>query len=270
MTPKIKHILAYLAITQKGNWDRIYERLHSKEPIDSSEVEKVLDKIKCSYVTMDDEEYPKCLKDIYHPPFVLFYYGDIELLKACGDRGEVAIIGSRDNSEYGARMTRKIAAEVAKRHIIVSGLAAGIDAIAAEATIAAGGKTIAVLGSGVDICFPPQNYELYRKIKENHLVISEYPEGVPPSAEKFPQRNRIIAGLAKGVVVTEAGPMSGTSITVTLAIQSYREVMCIPYSLDVDSACNRLIKEGAFLVESGQDVIDIVDGFMTKKYYYVR
>ena len=267
MTIETKHILAYLAITEKGDWNRIFQRLNSKVPVDSNEVERALNKMKCSYVTLVDEEYPQCLKGIYHPPFVLFYYGNVELLKACGEKGEVAIIGSRDNSEYGAKMTRKIAREVAKKHIIVSGLAAGIDAIAAEETIAVGGKTIAVLGCGVNICFPQENYELYRKIKNGHLLISEYPEGVHPTGDKFPQRNRIIAGLAKGVVVTEAGPMSGTSITVTLALQSCREVMCIPYSLEVDSACNRLIKEGAFLVENGQDVLDIVDGFVPKKYY---
>ena len=254
MILKTREILAYLAIEEKGDWNRIYERLGPGKYVNEDLARKVISQIKCSYVTMDDPEYPKCLKDIYHPPFVLFYYGDISLLQACGEEGQLAIIGSRQNSEYGAMMTKKIAKGIAEKYIVVSGMAIGIDAIAHETTMEAGGRTIAVLGSGVDVCYPMENYELYQKLKKDHLVISEYPEGVPPSPEKFPLRNRIIAGLSKGVVVTEAGNISGTSITVTLALQSGRVVMCVPYEAETDSACNRLIKQGAFLVENSDDV----------------
>ena len=259
MTLKTKNILAYLAIEEKGDWNRIYERLRSDEVINEKDIDKVVSKIKCSYVTLGEPEYPRCLRDIYHPPFALFYYGDINLLSACGDHGQIAVVGSRKSSEYGERMTRKIVEEVAKEYIIVSGMALGIDAVAAESAIKIGGKTIAVLGCGIDICYPMENYELYQTLKKEQLVISEYPEGIQPSPEKFPLRNRIIAGLAKGVVVTEAGNISGTSITVTLALQSGKLVMCVPYPADEESACNRLIKEGAYLVENGEDVLDYVD-----------
>lgn len=257
MILKTREILAYLAIDEKGDWNRIYERLGPGKYVNEEEARKVISQVNCSYVTMDDPEYPKCLKDIYHPPFVLFYYGDINLLKACGEEGQIAIIGSRQNSAYGARMTEKIAKGLANKYIVVSGMAMGIDAIAQQATIEAGGKTIAVLGSGINVCYPMENYDLYQTIKKDHLVISEYPEGVPPSPEKFPLRNRIIAGLSKGVVVTEAGNISGTSITVTLALQNNRAVMCVPYDAEKESACNRLIKEGAYLVENSQDVMFI-------------
>lgn len=259
MTLKTKDILAYLAIQEKGDWNRIYERLRSDETLDEKEVDRVVSKIQCSYVTLGEPEYPQCLRNIYHPPFVLFYYGDIHLLSACGERGQLAVIGSRKNTEYGTKMTRIIVSEIAKEYIIVSGMALGIDAVAADAAIKAGGKTIAVLGCGVDVCYPMENYELYQILKKDYLVISEYPEGTQPTSEKFPLRNRIIAGLAKGVVVTEAGNISGTSITVTLALQSGKLVMCVPYPADVESACNRLIKEGACLVENGKDVLDYVN-----------
>lgn len=256
---KTRDILAYIAIKKEGDWDAIMNWIddYKNNTVDDDEAMEVLSQIKYNYVTIADDEYPTCLKNIYHPPFVLFYYGDISLLKYCQDYDAVAVIGSRKNSDYGAEMTRKIVRGVAKKYLIVSGLAKGIDAIASETAIAVGGKTIAVLGSGIDYCYPAENYDLYKKIKENQLVVSEYPGRVTPLPDRFPLRNRIIAGLVDTVVVTEAGNISGTSITVTLALQSGRTIMCVPYPADKGSACNRLIKEGAFLVETPEDVFEL-------------
>ena len=255
---KTREILAYIAIKKEGDWDAIMDFInhYKEESIDEKEAFALLSELKSNYITMADDDYPICLKNIYHPPFVLFYYGDRELFKHCQAFDTVAVIGSRENSDYGAMMTRKIVAGVAKRFPIVSGLARGIDAIASETAIAAGGRTIAVLGSGIDYCYPSENYSLYQKIKNGHLLVSEYPNKVVPSPDKFPLRNRIIAGLSNTVVVTEAGNVSGTSITVTLALQSGRTIMCVPYPADKNSACNRLIKEGAFLVESAEDIFE--------------
>lgn len=254
---KTRDILAYMSIKKEGDWDAIMEWICSKEvAVDEELAAKTLSELKCKYITLADDDYPVCLKNIYHPPFVLFYYGDDELLKHLQAYDQVAVIGSRENSEYGASMTRKIVSGVAKRYPIVSGLAKGIDAIASETAIAVGGKTIAILGSGIDYCYPSENYALYQKIKKDHLLMSEYPGKVVPDPSKFPMRNRIIAGLAHTIVVTEAGNISGTSITVTFGVQYGRTIMCVPYPADKNSACNRLIKEGAYLVETAEDVFE--------------
>ena len=198
---------------------------------------------------------------------MLFYYGDISWTHIPKYR-PIAVIGSRKCSEYGVNATRKIVSEIADEFPILSGLALGIDAIAAEETIKAGGKTIAVIGSGLDICYPSENKELYKVIKENHLLISEYPDGTPPNPDSFPMRNRIIAGLADTVIVTEAGFRSGTSITVNFALMEGKNILCVPYPLNSESTCNRLIKEGAFMVENGQDVRESMTPFGNKNYYY--
>ena len=259
MSLKIDDLLAYLAIKEKGDWNHIYSTLMSLKEIDEKEIVNTLKKMKCHYVSiLNKDYYPECLRNIYHPPFVLFYYGNVELLKSCQNFQQLGVIGSRQNTEYGARMTKKLVEGVADKYLIVSGLAKGIDSIAAEAAIEAGGKTIGVLGSGINICYPTENYDLYKRMCKEQLVISEYPEGVTPSIEKFPLRNRIIAGLSQSVLVTEAGNISGTSITVTLALQMGRNIMCVPYPAGENSACNRLIKEGAFLVETPEDIFEAI------------
>ncbi len=221
-------ILAYLAIQEKGNWTNIYQRLVNKEVNFESDVIDTLSKNHYRFITILDEEYPACLRNVYQPPFVLFYDGNISLLKDCFVDNQVAIIGSRECSEYGIQMTQDLTREIAQEFTVVSGLAKGIDAIASQTAMEAGGHTIAVLGCGIDICYPEENLPLFNKIKDDDLLISEYPEGVPPSPDKFPMRNRIIAGLGKGILVTEAGYRSGTSITVGFGLQNSRVIMCVP------------------------------------------
>ena len=148
--------------------------------------------------------------------------------------------------------------EVAKEYTVVSGLAIGTDTLVHQTTIDVGGKTIAVLGSGIDYCYPVRNKELYEEIKRNHLVISEYPGDLMPSEISFPRRNRIIAMISKGLIVTEAYARSGTLTTVMFALQYSKTVMCVPYRAGLGSECNRLISEGAFLVEDGKTAIEIL------------
>ncbi len=255
---KGREILVYLAIKHNGDWDKIYYDIQQKTPIESEEIVKnVLQNIKSNYITIIDKEYPKCLKINFKPPFVLFYYGDISLLNNSDNK--VSIIGTRNCSSYGVNMTEKITSEVAKEYPIVSGLARGIDSIAHKSAIFSGGKTIAVLGSGIDYCYPKENKVLYDEIKNNHLLISEYPSMTEPRKENFPFRNRIIAALAKTIVVVEASYKSGTSTTVCWALEFGKQVCCVPHLAGENSLCNKLINEGALLVESGKDVLKEVN-----------
>lgn len=215
---KGRDIIAYLALKHNGDWDSIYKDIHDKAYAGSEEkIKEALEKLKCNYITIIDDEYPKCLKLNYKPPFILFYYGDITLLNNC--ENNVAVIGSRQCSSYGIEMTEKIVSSIARDVTIVSGLARGIDSIAHKSAINSGGKTIAVLGSGIDYCYPKENRALYEEIKNNHLLLSEFPFMCEPNKENFPFRNRIIAALSKVVVVTEASYKSGTSTTVSWALE---------------------------------------------------
>lgn len=249
-----RDILIYLSLRYKGCWDDIYGAIKRKEPIDDDAYKEAMATLKSEALTIIDKNYPEHLKQCHKPPFVLFYYGDISLLEH--PQKTIAYIGSRKASEYGMKMTRIIVGDLSQQMIIVSGLAKGIDAIAHETAINCKGKTIAVLGSGIDYCYPRENKELYDIIKSHHLLISEYPNKTDPDHSQFPLRNRIIAMLAKSIVVGEADAKSGTLITVSYALSVGRDVCCVPYPGDIASACNGLIKQGAKLVESAKDVYE--------------
>ena len=165
-------------------------------------------------------------------------------------------MGSRECSEYGSTMTTQIVGDLARQgYVIVSGMAIGIDSIAHQAALDNNGKTVAILGSGIDYCYPKSNQQLYDEIKSKHLLISEFPEDIPPEPSNFPIRNRIIAGLSKTLLVTEAKYHSGSLTTALLAMNGNSDVMCLPYPAGEKSECNRLIANGAILVESAEDVI---------------
>jgi DNA processing protein len=183
---------------------------------------------------------------------VLFYRGDISLLK--DENKCVSYIGSRLASPYGLECARNLAGGLAKEgFVIVSGLAMGIDAAATEAALDAGGKAVGVLGCGIDRCYPDSSVPLYERLKKEGLVISEYPFRTPPDGEHFPHRNRIVAAASKGIIVGEASKKSGTLITVGYALGFTKEIGCVPYQADADSACNILIKEGAAMIENLDD-----------------
>lgn len=251
--------LIALSIKYKGDWEKILTCMNKREFPEQEYLDMAIN-LKCGAVTMMDMDYPEYLRHIYRPPFVLFYYGDVSLLS--NYQKNVSIVGSREYSPYGELATRDIASGLAKEgYAVVSGMALGIDSIAHEECINNGGKTIAVLGSGIDCCYPASNSSLYKRIKENHLVISEYYGNQQPNPENFPIRNRIIAGLSKTLVVTEARERSGTLITVSLALRNNTDVMCVPYPTDTGSKCNRLIRAGAILVENAKDVIESIKAF---------
>lgn len=249
---KAHDILVHLAIKEGGDWDKIYNNVLNKVQLNEDDVKNSVASLKCKAVTLVDHDYPSCLKLLAKPPFVLFYYGDWAL--AMDNTLSIAVVGSRKSSEYGERITNVIVSDLAKRLKIVSGLAAGIDACSHRACINAGGQTIAVLGCGIDVCYPPQNQDLYDEIKQNHLLVSEYPGEVQPKKEQFPMRNRIIAALSRSLLVTEAYAHSGTSITIGFALAIGHDVYVVPHEAGKNSACNRLIREGAVLVENAEHV----------------
>ena len=251
-----REILLYYAIKFKGDWGKIFDAIETKKEIDEKDFEKVISKNKNNYITLLDPEYPESLKRSYRPPFVLFYYGDISLL---GDNNnKIAVVGSRKNSKYGKQMTETLVKGISKDFVIVSGLALGIDAIAHRSAIESDGKTIAVLGNGINFHYLEENKDIYEECKKNHLVISEYPDLEPPRPDCFPVRNRIIAGLCSSLLVTEGKMHSGTQITALLMVQKSGDVCCVPARAGEDSICNHLIKEGAYLVETPEDIYECV------------
>lgn len=208
-----------------------------------------------------DDRYPALLREIPDPPPLLYVAGRIELLA----QPQLAIVGSRNASRAGLALAEAFALEMAGRGLcITSGLAWGVDSSSHRGALKVGGDTIAVLGTGLDVPYPRRNVALYQEIRECGLLVSEFPPGSPPRREQFPQRNRVISGLSLGVLVVEAAPRSGSLITARFALEQGREVFAIPGSIHNPLArgCHRLIREGAALVESAQDILDAWVGWL--------
>lgn len=206
-------------------------------------------------LTLADASYPQQLLDLSDPPTLLYVRGRSELLSAPG----LAIVGSRNATPQGERDASAFAAALSDAGLcIVSGLALGIDAAAHRGALAAGGATVAVIGTGADRLYPARNRELATEIADKGAIVSEFPLGTPAAAYNFPRRNRIISGLARGVLVVEAATESGSLITARLAGEQGREVFAIPGSIHSPQArgCHRLIRQGAKLVETARDVLE--------------
>lgn len=214
-----------------------------------------LAKKKMALVLREDAQYPPLLRQIAHPPHLLYVYGETDLT----DRFPVAVVGTRRASAYGLTHTREIAAELAQTGVcIVSGLALGIDAAAHTGALDGGGRTVAVLGSALDKPYPQENEPLMRRILESGgSVVSEYAPGTPPSRYSFLQRNRIIAGMCLGTLVTEGPRRSGALNTATRTLENGREVFALPGNVDSPGAQlpNMLISEGARLVTGAVDIL---------------
>lgn len=209
-------------------------------------------------IRFGDEGYPELLAAIHSPPPILYLRGTIGPV----DRVAVAIVGSRQASPYGSAMAEQISGELAERGVtIVSGMARGIDAAAHRGALRAAGRTIAVLGCGLGVTYPPEHAELADQIAEQGALISEFPVFTPPKPGHFPQRNRIISGLARGVVVIEAGLKSGAMITANYALEQGREVFAVPGQVTSRSSrgCHQLIKAGAKLTEGWEDIWEEIE-----------
>lgn len=217
---------------------------------------KLVNRIGAHIVTIWDNEYPELLKKIYDPPVLLYVMGHV----LPRDKDSLAIVGTRLPSQYGQTIAESIARELALLGFcIVSGLARGVDTIAHASTLKSDGRTIAVIGSGLDIPYPPENQKLMDAIAKQGAVVSEFPMGTEPDAVNFPRRNRIISGIARGTVVVESAEDGGAMITASTALDQNREVFAVPGSiLEKRSAGpNRLIKEGrAKLVQRLDDILE--------------
>ncbi len=221
-------------------------------------------------LTWDDDAYPARLREIGTPPSVLYVRGTL----TPDDEWAIAVVGTRHPSAYGLEMARRLAGDLARNRVtVVSGLARGIDSEAHHAALAAGGRTVAILGSGLDRIYPPENTDLSRRIAASGAVLSEYPFGTQPEAGNFPARNRIISGLTLGTLVIEAGETSGALITARCALEQGRETFAVPgTALSRRSAgTNRLLQAGeAKLVMDVQDVLEELNLMMLAQRTQVR
>lgn len=206
-------------------------------------------------LTMGDSRYPPLLREIHAPPPVLFVKGACDAL--CGPC--VAVVGSRRSTSYGRQAARMLAAGLVERGFtVVSGMARGIDGAAHGAALEKGGKTVAALGCGVDVVYPPEHRGLYEAVERTGALVSEFPMGAAPDPHHFPQRNRVISGLSLGVVVVEADLKSGALLTAQHALEQGREVFAVPGPITSERSrgTNRLIQEGAKLVQTAGDVVE--------------
>jgi DNA processing protein len=242
----------------EGLGERAAGEIRKGPPADRVQRELQLIKEAGAFVlTLKDDGYPKRLKEISDPPPVL--YGRGELKKE--DELAVSIVGSRKTSPYGRITAEKMSRDLVRQGItIVSGMARGIDSVAHWAALSERGRTIAVLGCGIDVIYPPENRTLFGKIVEQGAVLSEFPMGSLPEGGHFPKRNRIISGLSLGVVVIQASGGSGSLITANCALDQGREVFAVPANVGLDGSrgTNQLIKDGAKLVETSGDVLEEV------------
>jgi DNA processing protein len=209
-------------------------------------------------LTWDDPAYPRRLKEINQPPPVLYLRGEL----SDSDQWAVAVVGTRRITSYGRQVTLDLAAGLARQGItVVSGLARGVDGVAHQAALDSGGRTLAVLGSGVDRVYPPEHRRLAEQICAHGALVSDYPPGTEPEASNFPPRNRIISGLSQAVVVIEAGDKSGALITAAFASEQGREVFAVPGSLYAPQSkgANMLIKEGAHIFVDLHDLLETLN-----------
>jgi len=217
----------------------------------------LLEKVKGALLTLHGEGYPSRLKTIYDPPPLLYVRGTVKK----EDDFAIAIVGSRKTSTYGRAITEKLSQDLAAHGItIVSGMARGIDSVAHQGALSAAGRTLAVLGCGVDVIYPPENRRLCEEIIAHGAVLSEFPMGSPPEGSHFPKRNRMISGLSLGVVVVQAGQKSGSLITANYALEQGRDVFAVPGNVGINgsSGTNQLIKDGAKLVATSADILEEV------------
>ena len=233
---------------------KINSRYAEFQNIIKDELDK-LSKLNAEIITVWDKEYPAVLKKIYDPPLMLYTIGKHE----DKDEYSIAIVGTRQPTNYGKIQTERFTSDLINQGItIVSGMARGIDSIAHYKSLKESGRTIAIIGSGLDVIYPPENKKLFNEISEKGLIISEYPLGTKPDAQNFPKRNRIISGLTLGTIVIETGATGGAMQTASFALDQGKEVFAVPGNLGVrqSEGTNLLIQKGeAKLIRSAEDVL---------------
>lgn len=249
----MEELILYLALKYEGDFKKIYEALLKKEQVDEELKNELKKNLKANYTTIFSNDYPEALKSINCPPFVLFYYGNLDLL----NKKTIGVVGTHKVNNYGYQATQKFVKQlVEEEYVIISGMEQGVDTIAHQTAITHCGKTIAILGTGIDYCYPHENENLYTELKMKHLVMSEYPFMVNPNQRLFPFRNRIISGLSSSLLVTQAQLKSEVMITASYALEQGKEIYCVPERYDDYGGCNELIKNGAMLITNVKDITD--------------
>jgi DNA processing protein len=253
-----------------GLKEKIIENFHKvRSQVD---LEHIWEKIKAQgiqVITWEDEVYPRRLKEIDQPPPTLYVRGELSL----EDEWAIAVVGTRRMTVYGRQVAEELSSFLASNHVtVVSGLARGVDAVAHQAALHADGRTIAVLGSGVDYIYPPEHRKLAEEICGHGALISEYIPGTQPESNNFPPRNRIISGLSMATVVIEAGETSGALITATFAVEQGREVFAVPGSIlaPQSKGTNRLIREGARPMLNVEEVLEVLNLEQVQEYRQAR
>ena len=211
----LKMAILYYAICYRGNWQKIAEAIKNKEAYKMVDMEE-------SYITIVDEAYPLAFKRLRYPPWILFYRGNLDILKS----ESIGIVGSRNCSLQALENTKQVVSILKKKYTIVSGLAKGVDGMAHTCSLDQ--KTIGIVGCGIDQIYPKENQRLYEEMAKHHLILSEYPPQTPPLRHHFPWRNRLIAALSKNLIVIEANFKSGTMSTVNECLELDVPVYCLP------------------------------------------
>lgn len=267
-TNKLKHLLSrftnpmeawqagkkHLTQVHGWNWDDVEAFVSRRDSQDVGRHWESLERAGISLILRSDQDYPENLRYIYDAPQLLYVKGSTSVLK----REAIAVVGTRKASHYGKQVAESLARELASRNItVVSGLARGIDSCAHKGALSSG-RTVAVLGCGLDVVYPKENNKLFAEVVEQGAVLSEYPLNTPPHAWNFPVRNRIISGLSLGVVVVEAEEKSGTQITVDWALDQGREVFAVPGNIfsPTSKGPHKLVKQGAKLVTCIEDILE--------------
>jgi DNA processing protein len=249
-----KVVDSFKRVRQGVSLDQVWERIQALE---------------VTVLTWDDEAYPRRLKEIDQPPPVLYVRGSL----TPEDEWAVAIVGTRRVTAYGRQVAEEVASALAHSGVtIVSGLARGVDSISHQAALNAGGRTLAVLGNGVDQVYPPENRRLADQVMQHGALVSDYPLGTQPDGINFPPRNRIISGLSIAVIIVEAGETSGALITATFAAEQGRDVFAVPGNINAphSKGTNRLIRDGAQPLLSPQDVLETLNLTMVTEHRAVR
>jgi DNA processing protein len=230
-----------------------------RAPLRNDDIRRQVEALRTTAVTLADDDYPPLLREIPDPPPALFFRGD----RALAAKPSVAVVGSRRASPYALNAAAHLAAQLVSAGVaVVSGLARGVDAAAHQATLDAGGATIAILGTGIDVVYPRSHRRLFRAIEERGLILTEFPPGTPPLPPHFPIRNRVISGISLGTVIVEATSRSGSLITARMAAEQNREVFAVPGSIFSagSEGTHRLIQYGAKLVHDANDILEELRG----------
>ena len=248
----MEETILYFALKYEGDFDKIYTALETKEKVDETLKIKLFKELKSNYATLISKDYPKSLKEISCPPFVLFYYGDLSLI----NNKTISIVGTTHPSDYGIDVTNLFTEQLVKNeYTIITGLSLGIEMVVQEYIIKNKGKMVSVLGSGIDLCYPESNNQSYKYIKNKGLIISEYPNNFKASKKSLISRKRIISGLSNCILATELNIKSSAMITIGHGLEQGKNIYSVPSDIKSSmQGCNELIKQGAYLFKDIKDI----------------